>query len=365
MHSQRVAPSRADSSEPNFAAADRSGPAHTASELARDWPPAAKRKGALARSVGFSRRQLEGRSGPASSVALALLMAPERPVSTPPHGAAGDGTAKLAATSERATDGLRARTAADRRAVGVFPDTTCVQTPLPNPASGAEWRTRAVPDSKPAAQSAPESKPMSLSSSGPAPRSERAASEAPRWTRPLVDQAVASATFARRANSATDDTHARAAEALHRSLELHDSLLRFDMGIARDGAHNPTGAPRLGALATLPRSLHAKLTSGPARERVARHLRRTLNSARVAVARLQSEHSNSWSSRWPRSWSILSAGGASLGTSDVRGALGDACADASAERAGSTAFGASSELATSEWASAAVFTSLLALLFML
>ena len=330
MRNQHVAPSRPEADEPLVGSARRAGAAPAKSGLPRDWPPAAKVRGELARAVGFSRRQFEGRSGPAGSVALALLMAPDRATSPAGHG-------------------VTRWTLTDRASLGS------------RPLAGADERMTAEPDSElrlPRAVSTPEF----------ACAPEQA--ETPRWNRPLVDRAltaVASTTRALEAQSHSDLGAPRWHEQSPLSWEPAGVTVRgqaVERNANSDRRAGPLTSIRNSLQNTFQHALRVKLrVTLP--DTVANHLRRApqtaLSRARRAFASCEQLVANAWpgfeagtSVRRPaeRAEVLGTTGGAARGQ-----------ADAPMQRSSTTA--TSAELATSEWASAAVFTSLLALLFML
>lgn len=332
MRNQHVAPSRPEADEPLVGSARRAGAAPAKSGLPRDWPPAAKVRGELARAVGFSRRQFEGRSGPAGSVALALLMAPDRATSPAGHG-------------------VTRWTLTDRASLGS------------RPLAGADERMTAEPDSElrlPRAVSTPEF----------ACAPEQA--ETPRWNRPLVDRAltaVASTTRALEAQSHSDLGAPRWHEQSPLSWEPAGVTVRgqaVERNANSDRRAGPLTSIRNSLQNTFQHALRVKLrVTLP--DTVANHLRRApqtaLSRARRAFASCEQLVANAWpgfeagtSVRRPaeRAEVLGTTGGAARGQ-----------ADAPNQHNSATAIATSAELATSEWASAAVFTSLLALLFML
>lgn len=330
MRNQHVAPSRPEADEPLVGSARRAGAAPAKSGPPRDWPPAAKVRGELARAVGFSRRQFEGRSGPAGSVALALLMAPDRATSPAGHG-------------------VTRWTLTDRASLGS------------RPLAGADERMTAEPDSElrlPRAVSTPEF----------ACAPEQA--ETPRWNRPLVDRAltaVASTTRALEAQSHSDLGAPRWHEQSPLSWEPAGVTVRgqaVERNANSDRRAGPLTSIRNSLQNTFQHALRVKLrVTLP--DTVANHLRRAPQTALSRARRAFASCEQLFASACP---------GLEAGTSvrrpaeraEVLGTTGGAArgqADAPMQRSSTTA--TSAELATSEWASAAVFTSLLALLFML
>jgi hypothetical protein len=229
------------------------------------------------------------------------------------------------------------------------------------PVAGADERMTAEPDSElrlPRAVSTPEF----------ACAPEQA--ETPRWNRPLVDRAltaVASTTRALEAQSHSDLGAPRWHEQSPLSWEPAGVTVRgqaVERNANSDRRAGPLTSIRNSLQNTFQHALRVKLrVTLP--DTVANHLRRApqtaLSRARRAFASCEQLVANAWpgfeagtSVRRPaeRAEVLGTTGGAARGQ-----------ADAPMQRSSTTA--TSAELATSEWASAAVFTSLLALLFML
>jgi hypothetical protein len=233
------------------------------------------------------------------------------------------------------------------------------------PLAGADERMTAEPDSElrlPRAVSTPEF----------ACAAEQA--ETPRWNRPLVDRAltaVASTTRALEAQSHSDLGAPRWHEQSPLSWEPAGVTARgqaVERNANSDRRAGPLTSIRNSLQNTFQHTLRVTL-----RDAVAKHLRRApqtaLSRARRAFASCEQLVANAWPGleagtavrRPAERAEVLGTAGVAAGTATGGAARGQA--DAPMQRSSATA--TSAELATSEWASAAVFTSLLALLFML
>lgn len=376
MQIQHVAPSRPDVNEPVVGSARRNGAAPARLELAREWPPAAKVRGELARAVGFSRRQFEGRSGPAGSVALSLLMAPDRSAPAGVVGVVGVvGVTRW--TPTRRTSAARSPSSssdasASSRIGGVNVERESgdgkpecsedVGSEIPGPltATSADGRLKGEPlDGAPSLHS--------ISTPERTGALEHAAT--PRWTRPLVDRALTSVLGARRFDGTGDDS-VPGARWREREIGPREPALGAEGGWKLPRISD--GAGWSAPIAAFRSTLRREFTN---------HARRTpqtvLSEARRAFAKCEQLLANAWSSLEGATTGPGASQRADLPTGSTirRGAantppLGNSPGAAVAAGVDSTRFDAptrewATNWATSEWASAAVFTSLLALLFML
>lgn len=376
MQNPQVDRSRPDANERSADSARRAA-APTKPGLPRDWPPAAKVRGELARAVGFSRRQFEGRSGPAGSVALALLMAPARATSP-----AGEGVTRwtftdrangAAARDQRSgAQAATAREAVESAAVKRANRDSAPLAVAEGAVAGERSSERRSAIRLPRAASTPES----------ACAHEQA--ETPRWTRPLVDRAltaVASTTHPIDAVSHSDLGAPRWHEQSPLSWQPAGATDR-----GRDVGRNASSDRRDGALTSTRTCLQATLQQTlrfALRDTVANQLRRAPQTALSRARRAFASCEHLFASVWPNFEAgtavrrpaeraeFVGKSGSTRGptrglvTGLVTGGAVRGQADAPVNSDSGTAIATSAELATSEWASAAVFTSLLALLFLL
>lgn len=373
MQIQHVAPSRPEANEPLAGSARRAGAAPAKFELAREWPPAAKVRGDLARSVGFSRRQFEGRSGPVGSVALALLMAPERTASTAVEGAARSTPASRASGARASSCHAAAsslvgsvnvgsvnvdRANIDReRGESQFVVPECVGSADAGEQAGQHAATtvsgRLVDEPLDGVRL-----PRSVSTPESVCAHEQAAT--PRWTRPLVDRALTSMRGVRQFVGVGGDSILGARWREQGTL-TREPVVAANRGsdIGRKARCEGSSAPIAGLGSTL-------------RGEFVNHLRRTPQSALSGTRRALAKCEQLFASAWTNLDRGINVRGAAP-RADFFGALGREVGPggkAPVQKGPGAAIAPTADLATcewatSEWASAAVFTSLLALLFML